>query len=37
MEKLRKLLSPADWQELRSVRHLLPFWMAMAISRDVVW
>lgn len=36
MEKLRKLLSPADWQDLRSVRHLLPSWMAMAISREVV-
>ncbi|MER1051138.1 DUF6088 family protein [Pseudomonas aeruginosa] len=36
MEKLRKLLSPADWQDLRSVRHLLPSWMGMAISREVV-
>lgn len=36
MEKLRKLLSPRDWQELRSVRHLLPSWLAMSISREVV-
>jgi len=36
MEKLRKLLSPKDWQELSSVRHLLPSWLAMSISREVV-
>lgn len=36
MEKLRKLLSPSDWQDLRSVRYLLPLWMAQAISREVV-
>jgi hypothetical protein len=35
-EKLRELLSPSDWQDLRSVRHLLPSWMAQAISREVV-
>lgn len=35
MKKLHKLLSPGDWQELRSIRHLLPAWMAQAISREV--
>lgn len=35
-EKLRELLSPSDWHELRSVRYLLPSWMAQAISREVV-
>tara|TARA_Y100000815_G_C13106230_1_gene411358 strand:- start:370 stop:561 length:192 start_codon:yes stop_codon:yes gene_type:complete len=35
MKKLQKLMSPADWQELCSVRHLLPAWMAQAISRQV--
>lgn len=35
MKKLHKLLSPADWQELCSVRHLLPVWMAQAISRQM--
>ncbi|NQD80994.1 type IV toxin-antitoxin system AbiEi family antitoxin domain-containing protein [Pseudomonas sp. CrR14] len=37
MKKLHKLLSPGDWQELRSIRHLLPAWMAQAISREVAW
>ena len=36
MEKLRKLLFPREWQELRSVRHLLPSWLAMSISREMV-
>ena len=35
-EKLRELLSPSDWQALGSVRYLLPSWMALAISREVV-
>lgn len=36
MEKLRKLLSTKNWQDLHSVQHLLPSWMAMAISREMV-
>lgn len=35
-EKLRELLSPSDWQDLRSVWYLLPSWMIQAISREVV-
>ncbi len=35
-EKLRELLSPSDWQTLGSVRFLLPSWMALAISRELV-
>lgn len=35
-EKLRGLLSPSDWQTLSSVRSLLPSWMALAISRELV-
>lgn len=34
-EKLRELLSPSDWQDLRSVRYLLPSWMIQAIGREV--
>jgi hypothetical protein len=35
-DKLRELLSPSDWQTLGSVRFLLPSWMALAISRELV-
>lgn len=35
-EKLRELLSPSDWQTLGSVRFLLPSWIALAISRELV-
>lgn len=36
MERLRKQLTPLDWQALSSTRSLLPSWMAMAIGREVV-
>lgn len=36
MERLRKQLTPLDWQALSSVRSLLPSWMALAIGREVV-
>lgn len=35
MERLRKQLTPIDWQALSSVRSLLPSWMALAIGREV--
>ncbi len=35
-EKLREFLSPSDWQTLGSVRFLLPSWIALAISRELV-
>ncbi|KRP50785.1 DUF6088 family protein [Pseudomonas poae] len=35
MERLRKQLTPIDWQALNSVRSLLPSWMALAIGREV--
>ena len=34
-EKLRELLSPSDWQDLRSVWYLLPSWMVQALGREV--
>lgn len=36
MGKLRKQLTPPDWQALRSARSLLPSWMAVAIGREAV-
>lgn len=36
VEKLRKVLSPSNWQDLRSVWHILPSWMVQAISREAV-
>lgn len=36
MGKLRKQLTPPDWQALSSARSLLPSWMAVAIGREVV-
>ncbi len=36
VEKLRGVLSPSNWQELRSVWHLLPSWIVQAISREAV-
>ncbi|MFB4391228.1 MULTISPECIES: DUF6088 family protein [unclassified Pseudomonas] len=36
MGRLRKQLTPPDWQALSSARSLLPSWMAVAIGREVV-
>jgi len=36
MGKLRKQLTPPDWQALISARSLLPSWMAVAIGHEVV-
>lgn len=36
MDQLRRRLTTSDWQALRSVRSLLPSWMALEISREVV-
>lgn len=35
MGKLRKQLTPPDWQALSSARSLLPSWMAVAIGREM--
>ena len=35
MDKLRKHLTPFDWQALSSVRSQVPSWMALAIGREV--
>ncbi|MFT8233495.1 DUF6088 family protein [Pseudomonas guariconensis] len=35
MGKLRKQLTPLDWQALSSARSLFPSWMAVAIGREV--